>query len=588
MDDRYYNEEINYLLESGKEFARKHPQKARMLHFDDIRSRDPNVERLLESFAFLTSRIRKKLDDDLSHIADGLLSLIWPSYLNPVPSFCILSFSPDNGDFSEPLTIERHSEIDSIPLESNIACRFRTCFEKTVLPLELSDVAVETAGSTSTAKLSFSLFDNAEPACLEGQKLDIQLFGELLQCWKLYHLFLGKNDKASLLEKVSLKIYGESDEELNTHTFNASVVAPAGLSIEESLLPNADSALWSYSLIRDFFIFPEKFQAFHIDILDTVASYENATRFEVMLHVRSGWPSNLRIDTSHFRVNTVPIVNLFNRDAEPIRLDHLHHRYTVRGDIKNPEFFQVYSIDSVQSIEVSTGKRKLYEPLFSARHNKSVDDSAYFTIEREKSSWGGLENYISFKDAAAKAIFPTEEVISLTLTCTNGKLPSQLLPNQINNGVSSIPGTLHPTNISHPTQCIFPDTEQNSLWRWLSHASLNYVNILSASHFKTMLQLHDFSNSPANQHKVEGVKDISSKPTRQLFKGAVIPGNLIEITLNESHFADLGEIQLFAKILSGFLSSFASINSYVQVSITIEPSNKRIVIVPQLGSNMQL
>ena len=116
MDDRYYTEEINYLLELGREFAKQHPQKARMLHLDDVRSRDPNVDRLIESFAFLTSRIRKRLDDDFPQIADGLLSLMWPGYINPVPSFSLLEFQPASGSIADVISIPKAVRIDSEPV----------------------------------------------------------------------------------------------------------------------------------------------------------------------------------------------------------------------------------------------------------------------------------------------------------------------------------------------------------------------------------------------------------------------------------------------------------------------------------------
>ena len=54
------------LIESGREFARHHPDRAEHLALSDPRYRDPHVQRLMESFAFLTGRVRQRLDDDFS------------------------------------------------------------------------------------------------------------------------------------------------------------------------------------------------------------------------------------------------------------------------------------------------------------------------------------------------------------------------------------------------------------------------------------------------------------------------------------------------------------------------------------------
>ena len=88
--------------------------------------------------------------------------------------------------------------------------------------------------------------------------------------------------------------------------------------------------------------------------------------------------------------------------------------------------------------------------------------------------------------------------------------------------------------------------------------------------------------------KIEGINSITMAPTRNLFKGALVPGTSVEITINEENFTDEGEIQAFARVLSSFMSSYASINSYIQLSLVLAPSNHKIVIQPRLGERFQL
>lgn len=79
MDDltqRYYEAEMRYLREAGKEFAQAYPDRAAMLNLDKPGARDPYVERLFEGFAFLMGRLREKLDDDLPELTEGLVSLL--------------------------------------------------------------------------------------------------------------------------------------------------------------------------------------------------------------------------------------------------------------------------------------------------------------------------------------------------------------------------------------------------------------------------------------------------------------------------------------------------------------------------------
>ena len=60
MFSKHYQEELAFLRASGREFAKANPATAGLL---SERGGDPDVERLLEGFAFLTARIRERLDD---------------------------------------------------------------------------------------------------------------------------------------------------------------------------------------------------------------------------------------------------------------------------------------------------------------------------------------------------------------------------------------------------------------------------------------------------------------------------------------------------------------------------------------------
>ena len=88
----YYDQELRYLNEAGQEFARAFPQRARFLEITQRDDRDPYVERLFEGFAFLTGRVRQKLDDELPELTQSLLGLLWPHFLRPVPPLSILEF----------------------------------------------------------------------------------------------------------------------------------------------------------------------------------------------------------------------------------------------------------------------------------------------------------------------------------------------------------------------------------------------------------------------------------------------------------------------------------------------------------------
>ena len=86
MFNKYYQDELTYLRELGREFAQAYPGVAPMLA---ERGGDPDVERLLEGVAFLTGKIRQKIDDELdrvrSAVSDGDCSGALPGRLHGLP-----------------------------------------------------------------------------------------------------------------------------------------------------------------------------------------------------------------------------------------------------------------------------------------------------------------------------------------------------------------------------------------------------------------------------------------------------------------------------------------------------------------------
>ena len=87
MFNKYYQDELVFLRDMGREFSAANPEAARFLAEPGS---DPDVERMLEGVAFLTARLRQKLDDELPEFTHSLTEMFWPHYLRPIPSSTII------------------------------------------------------------------------------------------------------------------------------------------------------------------------------------------------------------------------------------------------------------------------------------------------------------------------------------------------------------------------------------------------------------------------------------------------------------------------------------------------------------------
>ena len=100
---------------------------------------DPHVARLIEAFAYLTARVRLKLDDEFPEITDALLNVLYPHYLAPIPSAAVVQFvlDPSQGELSTGYKIGRGAGVE-VSDPGGYPCRFRTCYDMTLWPIEVA------------------------------------------------------------------------------------------------------------------------------------------------------------------------------------------------------------------------------------------------------------------------------------------------------------------------------------------------------------------------------------------------------------------------------------------------------------------
>ncbi len=147
-----FQDELNYLREVGKEFAKLNPKLSKYLSES---SSDPDVERLLEGFAFLTSKVREKIEDELPELTHSMMELLWPNFLRPFPSTTMVKFTPNDRAITERKVIAAGTSLRSRPIEG-VACQFRTTSDCIVYPLNLAEPRMERTRDRARLGLTFT------------------------------------------------------------------------------------------------------------------------------------------------------------------------------------------------------------------------------------------------------------------------------------------------------------------------------------------------------------------------------------------------------------------------------------------------
>lgn len=585
---RYYEAEMRYLRDAGKEFAQAFPDRARMLNIDRVGERDPHVERLFEGFAFLMGRLRQKLDDELPEMTEGLVSMLWPHYLRMIPSLSILELAP------EPAGLQRHEVLpaglevlsDPIAVEGGgrdgggqVECTYRTTQAVDLYPLRLTDADIQTReDGRSVVRLRLAFQGPATREPFEVPRLRIYLHADRP---------LALTMRAALTAPpaaVQVRVPGvPADLPGAAQPMAGLRIEPAGFGAGERLWPKPDNAFGGYQLLLEYFTFPEKFMFVDLIGLDMKAIPPSADHFDVEVVLEKALPADLRVSADNFRLYCTPVINLFELEADPVSVTHRESEYRVRATERHGWHVEVYSVDTVRGFEAATGERFEYAPFAAFRHRGGMlrheMPERYFHTRVRRGPSGRFDTWLVLGGHAWEQhdSLP-EETLSLSVTGTNGMLPRKALGQagirRMRSGFAHVSAV---RNLTAPTLPVYPPTRDRFHWRVLSHLAPNYLSLLDAEMLRGSLALYDWTDGEMNRRRIGAITAVHHRPLRKLVKGGLLRGVEIAVTVDRTRFAGDGDLALFGDMLNAFLSLYATLNLYTRLVIIAQPDGARLV-----------
>ena len=594
MSNTYYQDELRYLREVGPEFARANPEIARFLA---DRGADPDVERVLEGVAFLCGRIREKLDDELPELTASLMSLLWPHYLRPIPSMSILEFLPEIEQMQAPFVVPAGAEFGSIPVDGT-RCRYRSSWPTVLRPWVLRDVRLDTEASRPVRLVL--QFQSSPKATLDKLELDgVRLFlaGDPRTTFALYLLLAAHVDHVTVSD-------GSSRRDRQEETLAGDHVVARGLGQTEGVLPYPERSFPGYRLLQEYFAFKERFLFFDLTGLnDVVEKLELESAVEVSVTFNRRLESFPMVSRENVRLHCVPIVNLFEHPADPIRLRHDRVQYLIqpsKSGVADRRHLETYSVDSVHGVVQAAGiETREYQPFYSFAHMATTDprSATYYQTHVVPNVVGadlrfGTDTYVSFVAGDADGRLPVDETISIELTCTNRDLPIELRAGDICEPTDSSPAGAKFRNIIKPTTTVSPPLGKGLHWRLISHMSLNYVSLTDVGRFRELLRVYDFQSEHdvqaglAHQRILDGILQVRSTFAERLVHGAPLRGVEVFLELNEEHFAGEGDAYLFASILDRFMGLYVTLNGFSHTTVRFARSGQRYSFPARWGDQL--
>lgn len=609
--NKYYQDELDYLDDLGDKIAQGNPDLERCL---GAKGEDPDVNCLLRGFAFLTARLRAKLEDEYPELTYDLLSLLWPNYLRPVPATSILEFTPKPNAVTQSVLVDKGVEVASVRKQGS-RCKFRTSYPVVLYPFSLHDVEVVVPADGPVLRLGFAVSPRVSFEKLGVKTLRLYLHGPAHLARNLYYWLCTRLD--------GITVEAESETGVKEFRLPKARVKPVGFGPDEDVLEYPNNASPGYRLLQEYFTLPEKFLFVDVTGLDKIAEIGRPEKFDLVFHFTKDSKKGSeslnevelpRVSRENVRLYCTPIINLFEHSALPIRVDHKKVEYRVVPSADRLDHFEVYSIDKVAGSLTHSqkynplpskekSKRRIYRAFESFRHvahgTEGKAKTGYYrtrlqvnTDSREstKSGYGNqsVDTYISFiTPVAVSEEFVEEEKVSLDLTCTNGRLVAELGIGDLCKATQHSPEIATFENIEPVTKPVLPPLERGGDWGLISNLSLNYRSltnniealrrILSTYNF---LAVYDDKEAKNRDELLEALVGIETESVDLLLEISPtlgmqpVRGLRTTITVRKSHFLNEGDLYLFGSVLKAFFAIFVHINSFHELVMKIDETNR--------------
>ncbi|MDH5387807.1 MAG: type VI secretion system baseplate subunit TssF [Gammaproteobacteria bacterium] len=570
--NKYYQNELDNLRDLATEFSNAYPTIAPQLNAASV---DPDVERILEGVAFLTGKIRQKIDDEFPEFSQGLLKHIFPHYLRPLPSATIVEFTP-TPILKNKLDIPKGAYLDSEPVD-DVKCRFRTTYDLDVWPVAVTGAKIS---ETSTGKQAIDV--KIETRGIDISKwntdsLKIHLAGDYSGASDLYYILL------NFLHSIEISNGSDKNSVLAT---DAKVTA-LGFDDEDALLEYPSNAFPAYRLIQEFFLLREKFLFIELKNLSKYTTQITGNCLTLRFNLNEIPIRIPRINEKRFVLNATPAVNLFEHDAESILNDHKRSEYRIRP-LRDPgNNYHIYSINSVIGTDRKTARKNEYKELGLSDPDRN-SDAVYQVSYRQGDTENKTNAYLSFSYPPEYQMGEQETVL-IGMTCSNGNIPSNLRLGDICKRTKCTPELVEFKNIMQPSDSQRIPSGKSMLWRLLSHLSLNYLSLAEVDNFKALLGLYIFTSGAGNKQEainrkcIEGVVDIKVAPCDRLVSGIPMRGQAINVHVNSKSYSCSGDMYLFGMLLDYLFGSFASLNSFTEFTMTDSVSDVVFKWAPRTG-----
>ena len=589
-----YEEELRFVREMGVEFAQSHPKIAGRLALGADEVPDPYVERLLEGFAFLTARVRLRMEAQYPEFTQSLLQLLYPNLVAPTPSAAVFEVTPDYRDsaLAEGFTLPRGTSLIGRAQGRDTPCEFATTRALSIHPLKLDEIEY-TENGAALLKWIPEAARRGEPP-VAGLRLrfrtaiDAPIASLGLETLSLFAA--GQDSRPdTLLETLVMRRAGfavRAGLDPNFRHARSLSLRHSGFGDDEAMLPETAQTFSGHRLLQEAFILPEKFRFLELEGLGDALEGVDSRQFDIAIGLTAPLPDfEEAVPQDILRLHCVPVVNLFERRADRIAVSTTRNEHIVIVDRTQPDAFEVFSLSRCTGVARGKKDRLEFAPLFQPTTGvNTVSPYGYFHARRAprvvssdsvNREYLGTETYVRLSGSdGGPPPLDVDQLLVHTL-CTNRGLPTRLSRKsryslQTRAPVKSMKPIVGPT----PPQ--LPLAHGSSAWDLVNALSLNHLSFsesaeVNAAWLQRLLSLYLDHASRSKKQLASAFEGLSLRIINRRLpgEGPVSFGRGLELTLqaDQDRARGMGVFTL-ASVLERFFARAATLNGFTQTGLT--------------------
>lgn len=633
---RHYERELTYLYDHAEEFAQKYPGIAERLGGLSKETVDPGIAGLVEGAAFLAARVQMKLDSQFFEFSSEVLEQLLPGMTAPTPSCALLGVEPEyaNRNLKSGKHFKAGSYADANYMEQdrNVSCRFRLSADLSIFPVHLA-AAKYHSGTASLQALGLEVASETRAGLQltlrhrisklpKGKEKDTDAGAPLseVEMDSLPIHFVGpSSDVAALYEQMftqRTRVWVRWLDEFETPHFIAlsdAQIEQLGFEDNERIASDDQRMFPAFGLLRDFFLFPDKFFGMRLVNLRPLLQKIPAKEIDIIVEFdKSVARMQAAVQKSLFRLYIVPATNLFEMRCSRIPISNREHEHNIVPDRSRWTDFEVHEVLSVFAHYQGARDKTAVYPIYRLPvENIRAEQALYHSIRRvprrptqQEKRFGttpeymGADVFLTLREPVDPTNDRSVKELSVKALCSNRHLPAQLPVGQAGADFTLVDDTkVALTCVSGPTpprESIVTmerqsDTETGApygsvLWRIINYLNFNHLGIASsngedsAKGLREILALFGDLSSTVTERQIRGIVAVNSRPVVRKLRQATgfnaARGVEIVVTFDEKAFEGTG-IVMYGAVLDRFFAQYSTINSFTQ---TVVKSTSRGIV----------